>query len=169
MAERTYPIPHWYHIRREEHMAWDNEMISRLVKHGRSMPNRKTVYQIRPNETFPDPIDDALTVVEDRFGVNGFNTAVMKRYVPGEPSAAFTWHRDPEEYHDGFGEGEKRIVLWSVTGSAKLSVLTDGNVETVFDCKPNTGLLLPAHVTHKVTPPDPEMGKRILLFFGQSS
>ncbi|MBA3723939.1 MAG: hypothetical protein H0W89_03515 [Candidatus Levybacteria bacterium] len=72
-----------------------------------------------------------------------------------------------KEYNDEYEAGEKMMVLWNVAGRAPLSVLTDGNVETVFDCKPNTATLLPAHVRHKIGRPDPEWGKRIVLWFGQ--
>lgn len=175
-SRERFHIPRWYDIRREEHMAYDNRLIGELIKLGISMPDRKTMWTISQGETFPEPLAEALDVVKERFRIDTpFDTAIVKRYVPGnpriakppEPSEAFTWHQDPDEYGDEYGKGEKKIVLWSVTGRAQFSVL-DGNKELEpFVCLPNSALLVPAHMKHRVTPPDPAFGTRILLFFGQ--
>ncbi|MBA3723940.1 MAG: hypothetical protein H0W89_03520 [Candidatus Levybacteria bacterium] len=94
-VERRFHIPHWYQMRREEHMAQDNVLIEKLVRKGIEMSDRTTTYTAESDRTFPAPIDEALEVVHNRFAiVTPFDTAKLKRYE--HESAAFMWHADPK-------------------------------------------------------------------------
>jgi hypothetical protein len=128
------------------------------------MPERKTVYHKSVQGLFPEPVADALEVVQDLFrSCSKFDTAVLKRYE-GQ-SEAYNWHREPEEY---VGNGDREMVLWTISGRAQLEVMTDGaNIPIAFDCMPDSAKKLPAHTRHRVHPPDPVFGTRVLLWFGQ--
>ncbi len=154
----------------------ESTLTHRLITLAKNMPTRKTRWAISAGESSPSPIDEALKLVHKRFRIDTpFDTAILKYYIPAdlermlpaEKSEAFDWHKDPDEYHDEFGLGMKKIVLWSLTGFAEFYV-KDGNADFgPLECVPNSALLLPAHMKHRVTPPDPARGTRILLFFGQ--
>jgi hypothetical protein len=171
----AYTVPTWYQIRQERNLAPDNRLIGQLVDLGMTMPTRKRILGILPGESFPSPIKEAKTTFKERFGITTpLNKAIIKRYVPAdnvrqlpaEPSGAYEWHSDPEEF---IGQN-KFLCLWSVTGRATFRTKTDGGIVTEWICSPNTGLFIPAYkpVEHTVSEPNTKYGTRILLFFGES-
>lgn len=175
-AERRSNIPRWYQIRSVEHMAHDNVEAGRLIRFAQDLPDRKTLFYAASHDQFPKPITEAIEIIHDRFATDiSFNTVIVKKYVPAkpeknklpEPSQAFNWHVDPKEYHDEYGLGKKEMVIWTAAGRAPLEVLVDGNKPLSFDCLPNTAKKLPAHTRHRVGPPDPQWGTRIMYWFGQ--
>jgi hypothetical protein len=128
-----------------------------------SQPDRKTVYDACLDGPFPESFHQAAQILVDSGVTPAINTLIVKRYEDGEPSAAFDFHRDPEEYED-------QLVLCSLGGFAILDVI-DINIggPLGIQCRANTVVTLPAYGTqklHKISPPNLEYGVRPFAFFG---
>lgn len=119
---------------------------------------RKIIYEL---DTFPQPVIQTVEMITSFMNVPQLNKAILKRYVPGEPSGAFDFHTDPPEY-------KGNLYLCSLTGRATLTISTPDFGILELDCKPNSFIALPVHILHKVSPPDPQYGVRTLLFLGHS-
>lgn len=139
--------------------VFSSDLLGSLVQESAHALTRKITFFLQEKETFPEVIEEAAKLIENRFGVKGINAAVLKRYELDEPSSAFEWHRDPEEYQDV-------LVLCSLSGKAYLAMQIEEN-EYEIECNPNTALVVPADIWHRVTPPIPEYGTRHFLFFGK--
>ncbi len=130
-----------------------------------TQPERKALFDTLNNEPFPEPFHTAAQVVVEQTPAEAVNTLIVKRYELDEPSSAFDFHYDPEEY-DGY------LILGSIGGLAILTVI-DLNVGQIeFECQTNTVIALPAYGTpklHKVSQPVSEQGVRPFVFFGHRS
>ena len=127
-----------------------------------AQPERKALFDTHEGNPFPEPFHAAARFVVENTPVEAINTLIVKRYELDEPSSAFDFHYDPEEYDDW-------LVLGSLGGLAVVTVIDMNVGELCFRCGPNTGLLLPAYGSpklHKVSPPTSEHGIRPFAFFG---
>jgi hypothetical protein len=130
-----------------------------------TQPERKVLVDALGGEPFPEPFHTAAQFVVDNTPTNAINTLIIKRYEIDEPSSAFDFHYDPEEYND-------YLVLCSLGSLATVTVIDMNVGQLRFQCRPNTALLLPAYGMpkfHKVSPPDIEHGVRPFAFFGHRS
>lgn len=126
-----------------------------------TQPDRKVLRDTRDGP-FPEPFHTAAQFVIDHTPADAINTVITKRYELDEPSTAFEFHADPDEY-DGW------LVLGSLGGFATLTVIDLQVGQLSLACWPNTVIALPAYgipKLHRVTPPHPEYGVRTFVFFG---
>lgn len=138
------------------------ELLSQLTKKTLNQSQRKERFTISKDGRFPAPLDKTATLLTNTFK-NQINTAILKRYVPGEPSEAFKIHKDPDEY-------KGRIFLCSLSGRAKLKVFSsDMKTNAEIVCLPNTVIVTPASILHQVSEPNEKYGTRCFLFFGYSN
>lgn len=128
-----------------------------------SQPERKVTYDTSVDGPFPDPFDRAARLLVGEEVAPAINTLIVKRYNDDDPSAAFTLHRDPEEFED-------QLVLCSLGSRALLEVINLNLAGPLLvSCSANTVVTLPAYRVqdlHRVTPPDPASGIRPFAFFG---
>lgn len=136
----------------------------RLVTLSDSSAERKLVYRwtwpLAEESGLPEPIIEAI-----RFGEclhQPANRAILKRYGIDDimPSGAYDLHQDPEIF------ATQRIALISLSGLARLQVITRSGAERYFDCAPNTVLFLAPDLLHSITPPLNPDGVRHFLFLG---
>ena len=141
------------------------DLLGEMASAALTQPDRKLLLDTLQGDPFPEPFHRAAYHVLDNTPVEAINTLIIKRYELDEPSTAFDFHHDPEEY-------EGWLVLCSLGGLATLTVI-DLNIGQVdFKCEANTVMVLPAYGTpklHKVSSPDPQHGVRPFAFFGHHS
>jgi hypothetical protein len=168
-VERRWVDARWDQIRQIQGMSPDASFQQGLNDWALSLPDRKTEFHLQTGDVIPWPLFQAREVVWDRFGkpIN-FDSFVVKKYVPGDPSQAFGWHIDPEEYLTDHYGSPKEMVIWTTQGRASFSVMTDGNnKERVIDCPADSAIKAPAHTRHKISRPNPDYGTRIIYWFGK--
>jgi hypothetical protein len=138
-----------------------SELCSDLHRLIMGQDGRKARYVFTSDKTVPDEITRARLYVPFMRG----NVAITKRYDPtNDPSEAFVWHRDPEEF------GQRPIVLCTLGGYALLTLRLERDEERLLEieCRPNTAVVVHDNLTHMVSPP--LHGKaRTFLFNGESS
>jgi hypothetical protein len=135
-----------------------NNLLDLLVIHITGQTERKQKFIL--DNSCPPLINEALEHIVNSFGVKSLNIAILKKYSPGEPSTAFEFHRDPDEY-------KGLIFLCSLSGRATLTVAGPKICEIL--CLPNTVIAIPANTLHKVSEPDVNFGERCFLFLGFDS
>lgn len=125
-----------------------------------SQTPRKEIYFLDSN-TLPHQILTAAQVLQNMFPDVYFFNAILKRYsVVDDPSSAFHFHLDPEEYHPD-------LFIYSICGFAKLEIVSfDSGESCVVECVPNSMAIVPSKNLHRVSPPHPQYGDRGMLFFG---
>ena len=89
------------------------DMLAGMADAALTQEERKVTHDTLSGDPFPDPFPAAARLVLDHTSVRAINTLVVKRYGFDEPSGAFDFHSDPEEY-DGW------LVLCSPGGFATL-------------------------------------------------
>ena len=159
-----------------EEMVWESgirmytdffpvDLLGEMANTAQTQPDRKVLFDTLSGDPFPEPFHTAAQLVVDHTPAEAINTLIVKRYELDEPSTAFDFHHDPEEY-------EGWLILSSLGGLATLTVI-DLNVGQIdFKCPANTVLVLPAYGTpklHKISSPDPAHGIRPFAFFGHRS
>lgn len=146
------------------HNVFSEDLLTCLVTQILTQAQRKEKFTINGDGNFPSPIDVASACIISEFqAIQSPNTAILKRYIPGESSEAFQMHRDPEEF-------QGTIFLCSLSGQAVFKVFSsDMEISAGVLCVPNTVIAAPADILHQVSEPYEEFGVRCFLFFGYSN
>ncbi len=143
------------------HNFFPERLLNQLTERILTQTHRKEKFGFTHGK-FPSPIDQAAELITATFGPERLNVAILKRYVVGEPSEAFKAHRDPEEFNG-------RLFFCSLSGQALLKVFSpDMKITTEVLCTPNTVVVAPANILHRISEPYKDEGTRCFLFFGHS-
>lgn len=160
------PIPHQGVIERRGMEVHQNffplPLLCDLNQLVRTQVVRKQMFTIGSGDQLPEPIASAAALVGERTGFHTINTAILKRYEPGEPSRAYEPHYDPDDLEDA-------LVMASLGNVALFSVdLPSGQHKSIV-CGLNTLIVIPTGLQHTVSPPLRIGVMRPFLFLGHRS
>ncbi len=120
--------------------------------------SRKLVFNLNDLD-HPNIIQRAVEFSKNQTGVP-YNHAILKKYMPDTPSAAYERHVDPKSVSNA------PLFLCTFDGTATFDIWDDDNMKTTYDSKPNRLMLANEHLDHRVSPPTNESWIRSLLFLG---